>query len=282
MMLAKKVLILGANGNLGSQLLQLMPDSFGWDKKDADVTDFDAFSAKFNSIAAQIDTVINCVAYNDVDGAENQKDLAFKLNAEFPRLLATLTNQHGITLVHYSTGYVFSGHKPTYVETDTPDPISVYGASKAQGEKYIEESTDTFYIIRTNILFGPKGKSEISKPSVVDIMRERGMKDRGLKGVTDEVASFTYTPDLAAATKELVFGEYPFGIYHLINEGSGSWYELAKEIFKIIGEEIIITPVESSEFKRAARRPRSSVLINTKLPNLRPWQDALREYLKLT
>ena len=110
-------------------------------------------------------------------------------------------------------------------------------------------------------------------------MRQRGLETGKLSGITDEYASFTYTPDLAKATLELLEKSYPFGVYHITNSGFGSWYDLAKEIFTILGKPIDLTPVLATEFKRAAKRPDYSVLENNKLPKMRPWQEALKEYL---
>ena len=292
--ISKKILILGGRGNLGSQLAKALPDSLVWDREEIDVTEKSTLEEKIKNIADEISTVINCVAYNDVDGAESNREIAFILNAELPKNLAKICKELNLLLVHYSTGYVFSGNKESYIETDTPDPISVYAESKAEGEKAIIGNADKFYIIRTNVLFGPVGESPNVKPSVVDIMRKRGTDSLALKGIVDERASFTYTPDLAHATKELLDSGRPYGIYHLTNEGSGTWYDLACEIFKrlgykvlespstatVTGKYIVISKVPGSEFPRPAKRPKSSVLENSKAPKLRDWRDALAEYVR--
>ena len=276
----KSVLILGGRGNLGVQLAKVFANSLVWGRDDLDVTDFSLLRVKISEMADQLTLVINCVAYNDVDGAESNQETAHLLNAQLPGQLAKIGRDLNLPLLHYSTGYVFSGRKNFYVESDSPNPISVYGASKAEGEKNIQAQTEKFYIVRTNILFGPPGLSAAAKPSVVDIMKDRGLKEGRLKGVTDEFASFTYTPDLARATFNLVSGQYAYGIYHLTNEGFGSWFNLAQEIFNILQAPIVITPVLAKDFKRKALRPRHSVLQNTKLPRLRTWPEALCDYLK--
>ncbi len=285
------VLILGANGNLGCQLQKLLPTATAWDRSDVDLTDFENAKEKIKTLQG-LEAIINCVAYNDVDGAETNKDIAKKLNVEVPKMLAGLCAELQIPLVHFSTGYVFSGSKQSYEENDQPDPISVYGKTKADGEYAISETTSQYYIIRTNLLFGPKGQSEASKRSVVDVMLEIGATAHHLKGITDEISSFTYTPDLAKATLELMQSHKPAGIYHLINEGVGSWYDLAVEIFTCLGWNITEIPlpepkekliaiekVTSDTFQRAAKRPTHAVLKNTKLPHLRSWQEALKDYL---
>jgi dTDP-4-dehydrorhamnose reductase len=288
----KNILILGAKGNLGSQLHHLLPQAIAWDRDDIDLTDTQSAQEKIRS-TKNVEVIINCVAYNDVDGAESNTDVATMLNVKVPTMLAKLASELDITLVHFSTGYVFSGKKSSYEEHDKPDPISVYGQTKADGEHAVKEFAKHYYIVRTNLLFGPKGQSETSKQSVVEIMREVGTSQQHLKGITDEISSFTYTPDLAEATIHLLKNKKPKGVYHLVNEGTGSWYDLAVEIFTILGWKITEIPlpepkekliaiekITSDSFVRAAKRPTHAVLKNTKLPKLRTWQEALKAYLK--
>lgn len=274
-------IILGGKGNLGCQLQKVFPNSIVWDKEDIDATNFELLREKITSIKSNIGLVINCIAYNDVDKAETSQEAAFLLNSELPKQVAKITKELSMPLVHFSTGYVFSGNKNEYVETDLPDPVSVYGSSKAKGEKLAIENNPNTYIIRTNALFGPKGKSDNAKKSMVDAMLEIGIKNKTMKGVTDEYNSFTYTKDLAEKTFELVSNKLPFGIYHITNSNSGSWYDLAVEIFKIKNIDIDITPIPGRDYPRPASRPTHAILKNTKLQELRPWQQALKEYLSL-
>jgi dTDP-4-dehydrorhamnose reductase len=286
------ILILGAQGNLGCQLKKIIPSHIAWSRGDADLTNPQEAREKILALQGHISGIINCVAYNDVDGAESNTILARSLNTELPRTLAHIANELDIPLLHYSTGYVFSGNKRSYNELDTPNPISVYGQSKADGEQAVAEIAKKYYIIRTNLLFGPKGASEASKRSVVDTMYTVGLAQHHLKGITDEYSSFTYTPDLAKASYELLAEKAQSGMYHIINEGSGSWYGLAVEIFTQLGWDITEIPlaepkdrliaiekVTSDAFTRPAKRPKHAVLENTKLKKLRTWQEALKDYL---
>jgi dTDP-4-dehydrorhamnose reductase len=272
-------LILGGQGNLGCQLQKVFPNSLVWDKDDIDATDFVLLREKITAIKSDISLVINCIAYNDVDKAESNPDIASLLNSELPKKLAEITRDLNLPLIHFSTGYIFSGSKNDYEESDQPDPISVYGKSKAEGEKLVLNTNPQSYIIRTNALFGPKGSSGNAKKSMVDAMLEIGVQNKTLKGVADEYNSFTYTKDLAEKTFELVSSKLPFGIYHIINSGSGSWYDLAVEIFKIKNIDINIIKIPGTDYPRPAKRPAHAILKNTKLSQLRPWQEALREYL---
>ena len=223
--------------------------------------------------------MINCVAFNDVDGAEDRQEQAFLLNAELPGALARITAELGVPLVHYSTNYVFDGAQGEYAEADAPAPLSVYGQSKLAGERRIAESGGQCYVVRTAVIFGPKGDSALSKKSFVDIMLDLSEKRSSIDVVSDEINNLTYAPDLAAATRRLLEAAPPAGIYHLTNSGSASWHECASEIFRISGRNVSAIPVPAARFPRKARRPAKALLRNTKQPALRPWQEALGEFL---
>ncbi len=274
----KKVLILGSKGMLGAELMRVFGnETVGWDRSDVDVAQVESLKLKVESLRPEI--IINCVAYNDVDGAEENAGTAFKLNAEVPKNLASICNDLNISLIHFSTNYVFDGQQGEYKEEDEPSPLSVYAKSKHQGEQEIIKHCQKYYIIRTAVLFGLKGQSEMSKKSFVDLMLDLSRKTDTIKAVNNEVNSLTYVKDLAENVKLLTVQNNPFGIYHITNSGSASWYDLAKEIFKTVGKKINLVPVPSTDFPRKAMRPARSVLINTKLLSIRPWQEALLEFL---
>ncbi len=263
---------------LGGALQKVFPNAMAWDRDDCDVTDFSRLIEKIGSIE-NLSAVINCVAFNDVDGAENNKDKAFLLNTEVPGQLAKICKNLNIPLVHFTSQLVFDGEKGEYVETDQPHPISVYGESKYQGEQNIKNNTDKFYIIRTSVLFGPKGESELSKKSFVDLMLDLSLRSATIKAVNNEESSITFVNDLAKAVKEILDQKLGFGIYHITNSGSATWYDLAKEIFVLTKKQVELVPVESTEFIRAAKRPVKAVLLNTKFAELRNWKQALKEFL---
>lgn len=276
-----QILILGAKGTLGQQLAALYPRAVCWDREEVDVLDFASLERAIRSLPQPCEAVINCVAFNDVDGAEDKPDAAISLNADFPGRLAALCRSLGVPLVHYSTNYVFDGVKGEYAEEDSPSPISVYARSKEGGERVVASATPMHYIVRTAVIFGPKGASDASKKSFVDIMLALSEMRSTIRAVADEINSVTYAPDLAAATKGLLDSKAPFGIYHLTNSGQASWYDMACEIFRIAGRDHLqVEPVPSSAFPRKAHRPPTAVLMNTKAPFLRSWQDALAEFLR--
>lgn len=282
------ILILGGRGNLGSQLTKLFSadyDTVSLDREDLDVLDFSALAAKIRELKPEL--IINTVAYNAVDKCEDKDgyNSALKLNIELPEALAELALETAATLIHYSSDYVFNGTelKQSFIENETPNPINKYGESKFQGEREIMRRAGLglrYYLIRTSKLFGPAGESPNAKPSFFDIMMNLAQDKKELTVVNEELSCFTYTPDLAAATKRLWELEVPFGIYHLINEGPVTWYEAATELFRQKKMDVSLRAVRSENLLRAARRPKFSILRNTKAHKLRNWKEALREYLE--
>jgi len=276
----RNVLILGCKGTLGGQLMKLYPEASGWDREDVDVLDFPALRARVSALHPLPEAIVNCVAFNDVDGAEDRPQQAMALNADFPGALALFTRELGIPLVHYSSNYVFDGVQGEYLETDSPSPLSAYGRSKWGGEQRIAEAAGHHYVVRTAVIFGPKGESDLSKKSFVDLMRDLATKRATIEAVADEINSITYAPDLAAATRDLLDRLPAPGIYHVANSGGASWFDVAHEIFRITGENVNVLPVPSTHFPRKALRPPKAILRTTKLTPLRPWEEALAEFLK--
>jgi len=282
-----KVLILGAKGMLGQELVREFNISgnevIGWDKEELDITDYEATQKKIAELNPSI--LINAVAYNLVDKIEedpNIFELAKNINGEAVGNLARVCKENNITFVHYSSDYVFRGDNCAgYKEEDKVNPVNKYGEIKAIGENQVLNIGGKFYIIRLSKLFGKPAVSTGAKKSFVDIMiwlaTEGGKIHLDL--VDEEFGCITYAPDLAKLTRSIVEDNKSFGIYHGSNSGVCSWYEWAKEIFKLKDIRIDITPVSGDKFPRPAKRPMYSELLNTKLPQQRSWQEALKEYL---
>lgn len=281
-----KVLILGARGNLGQDLIRaFLAEGHGvdgLDRESLDVTDAVAVRARITS--GGYGAVVNAVAYNDVDGAEDpaKRPLAFALNAHAPGIMAAAAKEAGAVFVHYSTDYVFSGTKPEgYREDDRPDPVSAYGESKAAGERAVEEAGGRWFVCRTSKLFGRPGTSSAAKPSFVSLMLRLAETKPELSVVDEEVGTPTYTAHLAEATARLVVSQCPPGIYHLVNEGPGvTWYGFAEEFFGLLGITTPRKPVPMSAFPRPARRPLHAALKNTKLPPLPHRSAALAAFFQ--
>jgi dTDP-4-dehydrorhamnose reductase len=284
------ILILGGRGNLGSQLTAVFQEDYetiSLDFEDLDVLDFALLRERVREIRPIL--IINAVAYNAVDNCETKEglELAHRLNIDLPGVLADLALESGATLVHYSSDYVFSGtaEKQFFLEHETPNPLNKYGESKFLGEVELQKRAIRgleYYLIRTSKLFGPAGISPAAKSSFFDIMlRLAAEKQSGeeLTVVNEEVSCFTYTPDLAKATKRLWELKVPYGVFHLVNEDPSTWYGAAQELFRLRKMTVKLRSIRSEDLLRLARRPKFSVLKNTKLKKLRSFRQALAEYL---
>lgn len=293
-----RVAIVGAKGMLARMVLQLAPaewDVVALSHPQFDLTD--STSARMGLSAVQPEIIINCAAYTDVDGAESNKALAFSLNAAGPKNLAMAAKELNAILVHISSDYVFGGDKTSpYSETDFPNPRSVYGKSKLQGEQMILDSgLERFFIIRTSWLYGPGGKNFVE--SIIRLAKQR----EELCIVADQFGSPTYTADLTQAIFNLLaeqtkgvkgkrITEPLYGIYHYSNEEQCSWHQFAREIVSLLethGETIKakrILPIPTIAYPLPAPRPSYSVLSKAKyqkttgapVPN---WRQALARYM---
>ena len=302
-----KVLITGSSGMLGTDLCQALRSEY--EIYGIDISSRAGLNLPYNSASAvqryyqcditnesetlsvlskiKPDIVIHTAAWTDVDGCELGKDKAYKINSEGTENVALGCKETGATLIYISTDFVFDGKKKSaYKETDETGPLSIYAESKLLGENAIDRILTGYFIIRTGWLYGKNGKN------FVDTIIEKAGLKKELRVVDDQVGSPTYTKDLAKAIHKLldiVFTKYEirntkYGIYHVTNSGSVSWYEYAKTILKLAGSKTKVVPITSEELNRPADRPAMSVLDNSKFTaftgyKMRPWKDALKEYL---
>lgn len=257
-----KILILGAFGMLGRDLQKVFPRAVTRGHE-ADVTDRSKMRALIRNERPSL--VINAAGLTDVDYCETHSDIAFEVNGEAQEHLSKECRHIGATLVYFSTDYVFDGEKEGYIESDAPGPINKYGASKLLGEKIIMENSDDYRIIRTSWLFGEHGKNFVS------FILEQKSRGTTVRIVSDRFGKPTYSLDLAYKTAEIVGMEQ--GIYHATNDGICTWYDLARIIYENI------LPIPGIEDKRPAKRPKFSVLINTKISPMRHWKEALNDCL---
>ncbi|MBP3255085.1 MAG: dTDP-4-dehydrorhamnose reductase [Clostridia bacterium] len=276
----RKVLITGADGQLGRAVRERFADDelICTDVGDINITILhrvQEFVQKYEP-----DAIINCAAYNDVDGAELKKELAYAVNCIGPRNLAMAANSVKAKLVHISTDYVFDGKRPItdiYEENDDKNPQSVYGCTKYNGENEIKRYITTYYIFRTAWLFGD-GNNFVRK------IMELGKKQDEVKVVYDQYGSPTYANDLADIIYQALEKKIPMGTYHATNLGFTNWYDFTKEIFKQAGIQCRVIPVTSEELPRAAARPKNSMLAKGKILGedieIASWEDALARYLE--
>lgn len=280
-----KILITGGKGALGQDATKVFAahghEVLALDRDGLDITN----EAQVQELVLRERpaVIVNCAAYNLVDKAEDPEvyPMVYAINALGPEYLARAAKLADAVFVHVSTDAVFAGDKPEgYVETDARAPICKYGESKAAGEALIEAVGGKYYIARTTRLFGAPASSADAKESFVSVMLRLAATKPEIQIIDEELGRPTYTPDLARGLFDLVVGEYPFGIYHLVNDGPGvTWYAFAEEAFAIKPTATPRIPVPASAFPKPAARGKFVVLQNTKFPPLRARQAALREFL---
>lgn len=276
-----KVLITGANGMLAKAVRNELKNEelILTDVAELDITNINAVRKFIKENKPQY--IINCAAYTAVDKAEEQLEIARKVNADGPKNLAIVANEEDTTLIHISTDYVFGGEKSVeedYKEDDEKNPDTVYGITKLEGEQAIIDSCFKYYIFRTAWLYGDGN-------NFVRTMLNLGKEKDELNVVSDQHGSPTYAVDLASIIHQAIEKDIPYGIYHTTNMGYTTWYEFTKKIFEIAGINCKVNPVTSEEFVRPAKRPKNSKLSKEKLLKagieVPTYEDALNRYLKL-
>lgn len=281
-----RVVVIGADGQLGTDLYRILHEfkTTPLTHQDIEITDMNSVEGILEQYKP--DVIINTAAFVRVDDCETEVDKAFSVNALGVRNVAVVAEKLGARLFHISTDYVFGGEAEPrnvpYTEFDTPIPLNVYGKSKLAGERLVRHLCSRHFIIRSSALFGVAGSSGKDGNFVETMLRLSKERDK-LMVVTDQVFSPTYTKDLAQKIAQLITTEY-YGIFHVTNKGSCSWYDFAREILKLAGLKTPVIPVTSAQYPQKARRPGYSVLDNYHLrllgmDDMRNWQEALEEYM---
>lgn len=272
-----RILILGAKGMLGGMLANIFKEEelTLWDRVELDIVNGAAVQSKIGELLPQV--ILNAAAYTAVDAAETHRDEALAVNESAVRNIALTAKAIDATLVHYSTDYVFPGTaEQGYTEDAVPGPpVNVYGESKLEGERAIQEINPRHFIIRTAWLYGPGGQN------FVTTMLKLAATKPAVSVVNDQYGSPTFTLDVALVTRELLQKTYAPGVYHATNDGVTTWYDFACQIFAATKQSVTVTPITSDQLQRPAPRPRYSILLNTRGPKIRPWQAALDEYLAM-
>lgn len=277
------ILITGAHGQLGTCLQDLQPayaahNWFNTDVEELDITSPEAIDAFIES--HEIDGIVNCAAYTAVDRAESDEQLAQKLNAEAPAYLARAIERRQGFMIQISTDYVFSGtSQRPYTETDDTEPQSVYGRTKLVGEFNVLKLCSRSMIIRTAWLYSPYGRN------FVKTMCSLGAERPEISVVNDQFGSPTSAPTLAAVIMHIINKEIIPGIYHYTNEGTTTWYDFTREIFRQAGINCQVKPISTAEYPTPAKRPAYSVLDKSKIKSIYhiaipQWQEALADVIK--
>ncbi len=276
-----KILITGAGGQLGQALTNLLPPS---------TSEHHAIPYRHNVLditrPANVeqaidfhkpDAIVNTAAYNFVDKAESEVEAAMLANKTGPENLAKAAAKRKIPLVHFSTDYVFDGTKKTpYVESDQPNPLSVYAKSKLAGEKAVLEASTQSYVVRTAWVYHPKGKNFL--------LTMLGLRNKPeIKIVNDQFGSPTYAPHLAQAIVDLLEQRPAAGIYHIAGHGQTNWFDLAQTFFKELGTKVNLVPISAKDYSYQAPRPRYTVLSTEKNPafELPSWEQGVEDFVKV-
>lgn len=282
------ILVTGANGQLGKEIQDIGPSYSSYkfiflSREDLPVHHFELVRNYFE--ITKPDYCINCAAYTAVDKAESERDLAFQINGEAPGVLAAICKKIGTRLFHISTDYVFDGTATVpYTEESVTNPVSVYGASKLEGEKQVLQYNAESIIIRTSWVYSSHGKNFVK--TMLRLMKEKNE----INVVNDQIGSPTYAGDLADVILKIIkncqissANCHP-GIFHYSNDGIISWYDFAVAIKELINSDCIIHPIPTSQFPTPAKRPHYSVFNKEKIIReykleIPFWKDSLRRCL---
>ncbi|MFN8288546.1 MAG: dTDP-4-dehydrorhamnose reductase [Chitinophagales bacterium] len=280
----KKVLVTGAHGQLGSEInfLSSLLESHSftfYDYQDLDITDAAAVD---KAVSSGFEVLINCAAYTAVDKAESEKDLAYKINGEAVGILAKACKKYNCKMVHVSTDFIFDGTlaRPL-VEDDSPNPLSVYGASKLEGEKQLLANNAEAVILRTSWVYSSFGNNFVK--TILRLCKER----ESLNIIFDQVGTPTYARDLASVILQIIQGDkWQPGVYNYSNEGVCSWFDFAVAIRDIAGLKTKINPIETYQYPTPAVRPKYSVLNKKKIKetfgiHIPYWRESLQGCMKL-
>jgi len=275
----ENIIVFGASGQLGHCLKKVAEEKgittiYFPVEAEANILDTAAIKSLFEKYKPGF--AINCAAYTAVDKAEDDIDLARKINKTGAENLANACKEHGAALVHVSTDFIFKGDTAhPLVEDDDAEPISIYGLTKLEGEQDVISILDQHYILRTSWLYSEFGNN------FVKTMLKLGAERDLLKIIADQVGTPTYGIDLAACILDIIIsGKKEYGVYHYSNEGVTSWYDFAKGIFDLSATEVKVLPIRTSEYPTRATRPSYSVMDKSKIKHtfdmeIPYWRDSL-------
>lgn len=277
-----RVVVTGAHGQLGFDLISILKNNnqyevYGFGRQELDITN----PKQVKEIIEKIDPdiIIHTAAYTNVDMAEKEQELAFKINVTGTQNIVLAASKQKAKLIYMSTDYVFNGNALyPYSESDSPDPIGVYGKTKLAGEEFVRTHHDKFFIVRTSWIYGEHGHNFVKS------MLRLALENKSISVVNDQVGSPTYTEDLSDSLIEIMESE-KYGIYHISNSGSCTWYEFACAIFEEANLPVNLKQCKTIDFPRLAHRPKYSVLSNTSIHKngfspIRHWREALHVFLQ--
>lgn len=270
-----KALVLGAGGQLGSELVRLLPEAVGYSRLELSVSDRAGIEAA--CLRHKPLVVFNCAAYNAVDKAESEPELAGAVNAAGAENAAAACARHGVRLVHFSTNFVFDGRlERPYTEKDEAKPLGVYGRTKLDGEMAVLAALPQALVVRTAAVFGDRG-SAIKGGSFPQRIVERARRGEPIRVVADQRVNPTYARDLARAAILLASSDLA-GVVHAVAEGCCGWDEFARAALAACGVDAAVEPMTTAELAAPAARPPNGCLGSVRTEALRPWQEGLAEW----
>lgn len=292
-----RILLIGKDGQVGWELCRSL-EGIGCElmavgRQELDLTNADALRSTIRSFSPKL--IVNAAAYTAVDRAEEEKTLAFKVNADAPAILAEEAQEARAGLIHYSTDYVFDGtRRAPYSEDDPTNPVNVYGASKLAGEQAIANSGAPYFIFRTSWVYGPRGRNflltmlrlaaERSEIKVVNDQIGAPTSSRSIAEATADIITDCFPAESSAAKNGLVTMQALRGIYNMTARGSTSWHGFASAILDRITPNVSVLPIPSTEYKTPAQRPAYSVLSGDKLRStfdvvMPRWEQSLEQVI---
>lgn len=273
----KKILLLGHTGKMGLALQKILAPAYqliGLNSRNFDAADFDQVAELIGEHAPEL--IINALAFQGIDQCEASPEKAFRLNTLFPGHLARLADESGKTLIHFSTDSVFSDYYDGPItEADAPSPLNVYGVTKYGGEALVRSRCERHYILRLPLLFG----ESLNHRQFVESMLQRIRSGAAELRIADDIVSSpSYSLDIAVRLREMLAGGAEFGTYHIASEGAASLFELMEEIVFAMNFTTSLRRASYEDFPHIGRKNRHTPLASVKLPPLRPWQEAVRDY----
>jgi dTDP-4-dehydrorhamnose reductase len=270
-----KALVLGAGGQLGSEIVRLLPDAVGFTREELSITDRESIDRACRQHRPEV--VFNCAAYNAVDRAESEPGLAHEVNSAGPGAAGAACRRHGARLVHFSTNFVFDGSldRP-YLESDEPHPLGAYGRSKLDGERAVLSVLPQALVIRTAAIFGDRG-SAIKGGSFPERMVERALRGELLRVVSDQQVNPTYARDLAKAAIVLAASDMS-GVVHVVADGCCAWDEFARAALAECSVDAEVEGVTTADLGAPAPRPLNGCLGSLRTAALRSWREGLAEW----
>lgn len=273
-----KILLLGHTGKMGCALYKVLQEDYeviGKNSQDFDAADPEQVKIMIKEVRPDI--VINTVAFHGIDPCETQPEKALAVNTLHTKLLAELSNEMHFLLVHFSTDAIFDNQKEkVYVESDTPKPINIYGVTKYGADCFIQAIANKYYVIRYSLLFGENPRNN----QLVEKMLNKIKNGEEIKMADDITCSPSYSLDIAQEVKRILKSSLPYGVYHVVNNGQATLFELMTEAAKILNLNASIKKASFRDFNHLAIKNTDTLLTSEKINTLRPWREALKEYIE--